>query len=241
MIIIFIFIFVIIFVFFAKKKINKENFIVYRECGKSKKINELKYEDLDEDKKISVVPINEVMKQEPKEDEIELKKIKLSCDDKNITTYGFSVDDIKNKLDSEESDIIIDTMGKKDLVNNIKTIPLLYNEINSFLKFNFDNEEFTKDIEDRLTQLESDTNRLYDWYIEAGDFGDDTFEKNSCEKDHQCTGGPHLPPRDQGGECVNNKCKCKKGWKGKKCDKRPTKSYDEVVEDNQDNENNEDN
>ena len=80
---------------------------------------------------------------------------------------------------------------------------------------NLDNPEFTKKISSKVNNLQTNVDHLIKWYKEKS--GKTTNNPASCQQDGDCNGGTHLSNKDQGGKCVNNKCKCNSGFTGPNC------------------------
>ena len=241
--------FILILLFLLLK--SNENFTVPIVCKDSKKVNEINY-GKETDIKLSIVPnkpdipegkgIKPKEKKEEKEKNIDMKEVIYSCDGKTKKYYGFKPEDIKTIEGIDTS--VIDSINGFDIVDPLKLIPLLFNEVKKLLYYNFghcpagqkathfivkDNEEdkpvckdgdegtLYNDLNNRIKKADIKINKLHSFLKKK--VGLDG-SKGSCTQDIECNGGPSK--NVQKGECVNGFCECKSGYIGKYCDVKDT-------------------
>lgn len=236
--------FILILLFILLK--SNEYFTIPIVCKDSKKVNEIKYSD-DNELKLSIVPnkpdmpegkgIKPKEKKEEKEKNIDMKEVIYSCDGETKKFYGFKPEDIKTIEGIDTS--VIDTINGFDIVDPMKIIPLLFNEVKKLLYYNFghcpagqkathfieedgkedkpvckDGDEGTlyNDLTKKIEKTEKNLNKIHSFLKKKVGL-DGT--KGKCTQDIECNGGP--TKNDPKGECVNGLCECKSGYIGKFC------------------------
>ena len=190
---------------------NKETFNMIKDCSFSLKINELKYSK-SFNGGFPVMPYDDIKEEKPipKNGEIELKMITITCGDKTYQYYGYHPDDVKKIYPS-----LVSAIGGVEIVDNVKLVPLLFNEAKNVYLSNLPSSFKQIDIDVKNNAAKID--KFHKFYKEKANLT--TNNPSDCINDSDCNGGPDVTESRQGGKCNQNtkKCQCNKGWVGNAC------------------------